>query len=215
MSTNNLLSRISIDPNICFGKPCIKGHRIWVALILDLLAGGETIETILEEYPSLDRDDILACIAYGDKNKHDQTPLEKAILTRLFPFLNEMGGIFTFTNTQYYVQANEEIFFVDLLLYHRQLKCLIAIDLKIGEFVPEYLNTIQLYLPALDDVSRLPDENSSIGILVCQSKDKTIVKYVIPESDKGIYKVVLTLPQELKNQLPEPEQIARLLEGIG
>ena len=215
MSTNNLLSRISIDPNICFGKPCIKGHRIWVALILDLLAGGETIETILEEYPSLDRDDILACIAYGDKNKHDQTPLEKAILTRLFPFLNEMGGIFTFTNTQYYVQANEEIFCVDLLLYHRQLKCLIAIDLKIGEFVPEYLNTIQLYLPALDDVSRLPDENSSIGILVCQSKDKTIVKYVIPESDKGIYKVVLTLPQELKNQLPEPEQIARLLEGIG
>jgi uncharacterized protein (DUF433 family) len=215
MSTNNLLSRISIDPNICFGKPCIKGHRIWVALILDLLAGGETIETILEEYPSLDRDDILACIAYGDKNKHDQAPLEKAILTRLFPFLNEMGGIFTFTNTQYYVQANEEIFFVDLLLYHRQLKCLIAIDLKIGEFVPEYLNTIQLYLPALDDVSRLPDENSSIGILVCQSKDKTIVKYVIPESDKGIYKVVLTLPQELKNQLPEPEQIARLLEGIG
>jgi uncharacterized protein (DUF433 family) len=215
MSTNNLLSRISIDPNICFGKPCIKGHRIWVALILDLLAGGETIETILEEYPSLDRDDILACIAYGDKNKHDQAPLEKAILTRLFPFLNEMGGIFTFTNTQYYVQANEEIFCVDLLLYHRQLKCLIAIDLKIGEFVPEYLNTIQLYLPALDDVSRLPDENSSIGILVCQSKDKTIVKYVIPESDKGIYKVVLTLPQELKNQLPEPEQIARLLEGIG
>ena len=179
-----------------------------------MLAGGETIETILEEYPSLDRDDILACIAYGDKNKHDQTPLEKAILTRLFPFFNEIGGIFTFANTQYYVQANEEIFFVDLLLYHRQLKCLIAIDLKIGEFVPEYLNTIQLYLPALDDVSRLPDENSSIGILVCQSKDKTIVKYVIPESDKGIYKVVLTLPQELKNQLPEPEQIARLLEGI-
>ena len=89
-----------------------------------------------------------------------------------------------------------------------------AIDLKIGEFVPEYLNTIQLYLPALDDVSRLPDENLSIGILVCQSKDKTIVKYVIPESDKGIYKVVLTLPQEFKNQLPEPEQAAKLLEGI-
>lgn len=105
MSTNNLLSRISIDPNICFGKPCIKGHRIWVSLILDLLAGGETIEEILEEYPSIERDDILACIAYGEKNKHDQTPLEKAILTRLFSFLKGMGGMFTFTNTQYYVQA--------------------------------------------------------------------------------------------------------------
>ncbi|MDB9537057.1 DUF433 domain-containing protein [Dolichospermum planctonicum CS-1226] len=69
MNTNNLLSRISIDPNICVGKPCIKGHRIWVSLILDLLAGGETIETILEAYPSIERDDILACIAYGNQNE--------------------------------------------------------------------------------------------------------------------------------------------------
>ncbi|MBD2268681.1 DUF433 domain-containing protein [Anabaena sp. FACHB-1391] len=69
MSTNNLLSRISIDPNICVGKPCIKGHRIWVSLILDSRAGGETIETILEAYPSIERDDILACIAYGNKNE--------------------------------------------------------------------------------------------------------------------------------------------------
>ncbi|WP_051424267.1 PDDEXK nuclease domain-containing protein [Aphanizomenon flos-aquae] len=214
MSTNNLLSRISIDPNICFGKPCIKGHRIWVALILDLLAGGETIETILEEYPSLDRDDILACIAYGDKNKHDQTPLEKAILTRLVPFLNEMGGIFTFTNTQYYVQVNGEDFFIDLLFYHRQLKCLVAIDLKIGKFVPDFLNKMQLYLPALDDVSRLPNENLSIGILVCKCQNETIVKYVIPESNRGNCKVVSTLPQELKNHLPEPEQVAKLLEEI-
>ena len=212
--TNNLLSRISIDPNICFGKPCIKGHRIWVSLILDLLAGGETIETILEAYPSIERDDILACIAYGNKNKQDATPLEKAVSKRLFPFLKDMGGMLVFTNTQYHLKVNNEDFLIDLLFYHRQLKCLVAIDLKIGEFVPEYLNTIQLYLPALDDVSRLPDENLSIGILVCQSKDKTIVKYVIPESDKGIYKVVLTLPQEFKNQLPEPEQAAKLLEGI-
>ncbi|MFM6023113.1 MAG: PDDEXK nuclease domain-containing protein, partial [Dolichospermum sp.] len=122
----------------------------------------------LEEYPSIERDDILACIAYGEKNKYDQTPLEKAILTRLFSFLKGMGGMFTFTNTQYYVQANGEDFFIDLLFYHRQLKCLVTIDLKIGEFVTDFLNKMQFYLPALDDVSRLPDENSSIGILVCQ-----------------------------------------------
>ncbi|MBH8571718.1 DUF433 domain-containing protein [Nostocaceae cyanobacterium CENA369] len=65
MTKTDLLSRISIDPNICFGKPCIKGHRISVALILDLLAGGETMEAILEEYTGLEREDILACIAYG------------------------------------------------------------------------------------------------------------------------------------------------------
>jgi uncharacterized protein (DUF433 family) len=71
MAKNDLLSRISIDPNICFGKPCIKGHRISVALILDLLAGGETIEAILEEYTGLEREDILACIAYGAEMTRD------------------------------------------------------------------------------------------------------------------------------------------------
>lgn len=71
MTKDNLLSRISIDPNICFGKPCIRGHRIWVALILDFLAGGATIEELLAEYPGLERDDILACIAYGAEMTRD------------------------------------------------------------------------------------------------------------------------------------------------
>lgn len=65
MAHDDLLARISSDPNICFGKPCIRGHRIWVSMILDLLAVGETIETILEEYPSIEREDVLACLAYG------------------------------------------------------------------------------------------------------------------------------------------------------
>jgi uncharacterized protein (DUF433 family) len=60
-----LLNRISINPNICFGKPCIRGHRIWVSLILDLLASGMPTEGILEEYPGLTPEDIQACIAYG------------------------------------------------------------------------------------------------------------------------------------------------------
>ena len=62
---NPLLQRISVNPNICFGKPCIKGHRIWVSLILDLFAGGDTIEQLLESYPQLTHEDILACIAYS------------------------------------------------------------------------------------------------------------------------------------------------------
>jgi uncharacterized protein (DUF433 family) len=71
MTKENLLSRISINPNICFGKPCIRGHRIWVSLILDYLAGGETIEEILEAYPSIEREDVLACIAYGAEMARD------------------------------------------------------------------------------------------------------------------------------------------------
>jgi uncharacterized protein (DUF433 family) len=65
MNSSQLLSRISIDPKICFGKPCIKGHRIWVSLILDFLASGMTMTEIIEEYPQLQIEDILACIAYG------------------------------------------------------------------------------------------------------------------------------------------------------
>jgi uncharacterized protein (DUF433 family) len=65
MSSSQLLARISINPHICGGKPCIKGHRIWVSLILDLLASGTTIIDILEDYPQLETEDILACIAYG------------------------------------------------------------------------------------------------------------------------------------------------------
>jgi len=65
MTREDLLARISIDPNICFGKPCIRGHRIWVSLILDLLASGTTTREILDDYPGLEEADILACIAYG------------------------------------------------------------------------------------------------------------------------------------------------------
>ncbi len=81
MTREQLLSRISIDPNICFGKPCIRGHRIWVSLILDFLASGSTREEILEEYPQLEMEDVLACIAYGAemaRERYVEIPLEKA-----------------------------------------------------------------------------------------------------------------------------------------
>jgi uncharacterized protein (DUF433 family) len=65
MTRDDVLTRISIDPNICFGKPCIRGHRIWVSLILDFLASGESIADILKNYPGLEEADILACLAYG------------------------------------------------------------------------------------------------------------------------------------------------------
>ena len=65
MTRDQLLTRISIDPKICFGKPCIRGHRIWVSLILDLLANGDIAGEILEAYPGLEEADVLACIAYG------------------------------------------------------------------------------------------------------------------------------------------------------
>jgi uncharacterized protein (DUF433 family) len=69
---NNLLDRISIDPNICFGKPCVKGTRIWVSLVLDFLANGMSIKEIIEEYPQLQDEDIRACIAYGSEMSRER-----------------------------------------------------------------------------------------------------------------------------------------------
>jgi uncharacterized protein (DUF433 family) len=78
---HELLKRITIDPGKCFGKPCIRGHRIWVSLILDALADGMTMEDVIENYPDLEREDILACIAYGSEMARErfvEIPLEAA-----------------------------------------------------------------------------------------------------------------------------------------
>ena len=79
MSREELLARISIDPNVCFGKPCIKGHRIWVSLVLDLLATGTTTQEILADYPGVTEPDVLACIAYGaemSRERYVDVPLK-------------------------------------------------------------------------------------------------------------------------------------------
>ncbi len=151
-------------------------------------------------------------------DEHSERQLEQAILARVEPFLQEMGGMFAFVGSQYRLEIGDEEYFIDILLYHRLLKCLVAIDLKIGKFLPEYVGKMQFYLAALDDKVRLPQENYSIGIILCKSKNKTIVEYALKESNKPIgvatYQIVSTLPQELKNQLPAPEQVAKLLEGL-
>ncbi len=152
-------------------------------------------------------------------DEHSERQLEAAILTQVEPFLREMGGRFSFIGSQYRLEVSDKEYFIDLLLFHRALRCLVALELKIGEFQPEFVGKMQFYLAVLDDMARMPDENPAIGIILCKSKDETIVEYALRESNKPIgvasYRVVRTLPEELKGQLPEPEQVARLLEGLG
>lgn len=79
MTKQQLLARISIDPNVCFGKPCIKGHRIWVSFILDFLASGWTIQQIIDNYPGIEEADVLACVAYGaemSRERYVDIPIE-------------------------------------------------------------------------------------------------------------------------------------------
>jgi predicted nuclease of restriction endonuclease-like (RecB) superfamily len=150
--------------------------------------------------------------------EHSEMELERAIIAKINKFLIEMNGMFAFIGNQFRIEINDKEFFIDILLYHRHLKCLVAIDLKVSEFKPEYVGKIQFYLSALDDKVKLPDENPSIGIIICKEKDRTIVEYALRDTNKPIsvatYKVTSKLPKNLRNQLPSPEQIQELIEKI-
>ena len=151
-------------------------------------------------------------------DEYSERQLETALLARIEPFLQQMGGVFAFLGSQYRLQVSDQEYFIDILLYHRRLKCLVALELKIGAFLPEYVGKMQFYLAVLDDTVRMPDENPSIGILLCKSKDRTIVEYALRESKKPMgvstYQMVSSLPAEYAGQLPTPEQIAGLLADV-
>ena len=150
--------------------------------------------------------------------EHSERELERALIARIEDFLRAMGGRFAFMGSQYRLEVDGREFFIDLLLFHRRLRCLVAIELKVGEFQPEFVGKMQFYLTALDRQVRQEDENPSIGIILCKEKSRTIVEYALHDARKPIgvatYEITKTLPKELRGQLPQPEEIAALLEGI-
>lgn len=150
--------------------------------------------------------------------EHSEMELERALIAKINRFLIEMGGSFAFMGNQFRLEINGKEFFIDILLYHRRLKCLVAGELKIGEFQPEYVGKMQFYLAALDDRVRIKGENPAIGIILCKERDRTIVEYALRETKKpmGIakYQIVKRLPRELKGKLPSPKDIENLLDEI-
>ncbi len=149
---------------------------------------------------------------------HSERELERALIGKIEKFLRAMGGMFSFMGSQYRVEVDGKEFFIDLLLFHRNLRCLVAVELKVGEFIPEFVGKMQFYLAALDRQVRQENENPSIGIILCKEKSRTIVEYALHDARKPMgvatYETTKTLPQELKGQLPKPEDIAALLEDI-
>ena len=148
--------------------------------------------------------------------EHSERALERALIGRIEDFLRALGGLFAFVGSQFRLEVEGEEFFIDLLLYHRRLRALIAIELKVGKFQPEHVGKMQFYLTALDRLVRMEGENPSIGIILCKEKKRTIVEYALHDAQKPIgvatYRIVKQLPKELRGQLPSPEEIARLLE---
>ena len=141
--------------------------------------------------------------------------LENGLVARVDDFLKEMGGIFAFVGRQYRLEIDDKEYFIDILLYHRSLKCLVAIELKINEFIPEYVGKMQFYFSALDDREKMAGENPSIGIILCKTKSKMTVEYALKDSHKPIgvaaYTVVKKLPKELKDLLPMQSKLQNFL----
>lgn len=155
----------------------------------------------------------------GLADEHSERELEQALVRNLRSFLSEMGGAFTFVGNQYRLEVDGKDYFIDLLLFHRRLRCLVAIELKIGEFKPEHKGQIEFYLDTLDQQHRLEGENPPIGIVICRSKTKTMVEYALRTTTRPLgiatYTVSPQLPASYQNDLPSPEQIAARLQGWG
>lgn len=151
-------------------------------------------------------------------DEHHERDLELALVKNVRSFLMEMGGDFSFIGHQYKLHLEGEDYFIDLLLYHRRLKSLVAIELKVTAFKPEYAGKMQFYLSLLDDTVKLPDENSSIGIIICKSKKRTVVEYALKVATKPMgvadYSLSNTLPKPLEGILPSPEEIADRLDKL-
>ena len=113
---------------------------------------------------------------------HSESDLHRGLLAKLNAFLIELGRDFCFVGSEFPVQVGGRDFALDLLFFHRGLNCLVAIELKVGRFEPEYLGKLSFYLEALDRDARKPHENPAIGVLLCASKDDEVVEYALSRS---------------------------------
>ena len=146
-------------------------------------------------------------------SEHD---LQKSIIRNLKDFILEIGKDFTFVGEEYRVQVGNHDFFIDLLFYHRGLSCLVAFELKIGEFKPEYVGQINLYLEALDREVKKENENPSVGIILCASKDDEVVEFALSRSLSPTmvaeYNLKFIDKKLLQKKLKEYIELAKLTE---
>jgi predicted nuclease of restriction endonuclease-like (RecB) superfamily len=141
--------------------------------------------------------------------------IESALVQHVTDFLLELGAGFAFVGRQVLLDVGGEEFFIDLLFYHLKLRCYVVIELKAGKFKPEHLGQLGFYLTAVDRQVKHAQDNPSIGLLLCKSKNKVVAEYALGDKSQpmGIaeYKLVESLPQELQTSLPSIEQIEREL----
>ena len=150
-----------------------------------------------------------------DDDVIDERVLESQIVKNIKNFIMAFGQDFAFMGNQYRLTVDDEDLFVDLLFYHRALRCLIAVELKTGKFKGAYAGQLNTYLSALDELVRRPDENPSIGLILCKEKSDKMVEYAFRNitSPMGVATYTLTsrLPKQYSDSLPSPDELAQLL----
>ena len=138
--------------------------------------------------------------------------MRKSIVTNLRDFILEFGKDFSFVGEKYRIQVGNTDFFIDLLFYNRALTCLVAIELKVDKFRPEHMGQLNFYLEALDRDIKKPNENPSVGLILCTSKDDTVVEYALSRtmSPTMVADYTLHLPDKrlLENKLRELTELA-------
>ena len=144
--------------------------------------------------------------------------LERALISHIREFLLELGVGFAFVGSQYHLEVDGDDYYIDLLFYHLKLRCYVVIDLKMTPFQPEYSGKMNFYISAVDDLLRHPDDQPTIGIILCRGKKKTVAEYALRDVHKPIgvstYHLKNTLPEPLQGSLPTIEQLEMEMETI-
>jgi len=144
--------------------------------------------------------------------------LESALVNHIREFLLELGIGFAFVGSQYRLVVGGEDFYIDLLFYHLRLRCYVVIDLKMTEFKPEFSGKMNFYVSAVDDLLRHPDDQPTIGIILCKSKNKAVAEYALRDVNKPIgvstHQLAGALPKPLQENLPTIEQLEMELNTV-
>lgn len=151
------------------------------------------------------------------REKHDEQELEEALVNHVTRFLLELGAGFSYIGRQYRLEVAGDEFLIDLLFYHVRLHCYVVVELKAVKFKPEFAGKLNFYVSAVDGTLKTDQDNPTIGILICKSKNDTVVEYALKDIHKPIgvseYIITQNLPDELKSSLPSIEEIEAELEG--
>lgn len=143
--------------------------------------------------------------------------LETGLLTHIQKFLLELGRGFTFVGRQYRLEVSDREFYLDLLFYHLHLRCFVVVDLKKGDFKPEFAGKMNFYCSAVDDLLRHEGDAATIGLILCQTKDRILAEYTLRDIHKPIgiadYELTRALPTELASSLPSIEALEEELSG--